>query len=199
MLASRNEGKIRELRERLSESGITVETLAGYPDLTMPLEIGRTFLENALLKARHIAENTGEVALADDSGLEVEALNGAPGVYSARYAGPGADDRANIEKVLREMRGIPLSGRKASFYCVLVLCWPDGSYRSFDGRWEGVIAEAPLGEGGFGYDPIFLIPDLGLTAAQIPFELKNRISHRAKALARLEQWVNEETGRSAVR
>lgn len=159
--------------------------VANFPQVKEVVEDGQTYLENALKKARVTAEITGEVALADDSGLEVEALAGAPGIYSARYAGAGATDAANIHKLLKDLRGVPPARRGAAYHCVLVLYRPDGSYENFTGRWEGRIHDTPLGEGGFGYDPIFFLPDRGVTVAQLPSEDKNRLSHRGQALTKL--------------
>ena len=161
------------------------------PDLPEIREDGNSFLENALKKARTIAELTGEMVLADDSGLEVEALDGAPGIYSARYAGDSADDEKNIRKLLSDLKGVPPAEREAAFRCVLVLCRPDGRYHAFDGRWEGRIAETPAGKGGFGYDPVFYLPEQGVTVAELPAEIKNRISHRAKAAAKLRVWLQK--------
>ncbi|MHB8769788.1 MAG: XTP/dITP diphosphatase [Syntrophales bacterium] len=197
LFASRNSGKVREVRAMLAEAGVEIRSLADYPHLPEIAEDGNSFFENALRKAKTAAELTGEIALADDSGLEVEALGGAPGIYSARYAGPDADDGRNIAKLLKELRGVPPAERRAAFCCVVVLCRPDGSCESFAGRWRGQIAEEPAGEGGFGYDPVFLLPERGLTAAQLTAEEKNRLSHRAQALEKLKHWIlkgNAENG-----
>ena len=153
------------------------------------MEDGSTFFENALKKARATAVATGEIALADDSGLEVEYLNGEPGIFSARYAGPEQNDRLNIEKLLKKLDGIPFERRNAAFRCVLVLYRPDGSYETFEGRWRGVIYDRPLGEGGFGYDPVFYLPELGVTVAQLQPDEKNRMSHRAIASAKLKEFI----------
>jgi XTP/dITP diphosphohydrolase len=181
----------------LADSGLTLKTLDDYPDLPEIVEDGNTFLENALKKARPIAELTGEPCLADDSGLEVAVLGGAPGIYSSRYAGDGAGDAENIRKLLDDLKNVPSAERDAAFRCVLVLCWPDGRYQSFEGRWAGRIAEIPAGQGGFGYDPVFFLPMQGVTVAELPSEIKNRISHRAEAFAKLNAWLkkeNEENG-----
>ncbi len=198
IFASRNKGKIKELQALLMDSGVTLYSLEDYPDLADIKEDGNSFLKNALKKARTIAELTGEVALADDSGLEVEALNGAPGIYSARYAGEEGDDEKNILKLLNELQGIPPAGRAAVFRCVLVLCRPDGRYEAFDGSWEGRIAEAPVGQGGFGYDPVFYLPERGVTVAELPGEIKNKISHRAKAAAKLKVWFEKGTQKNGA-
>ena len=191
VFASRNRGKIKEIQALLTDSGMTLHSLEDYPDLPEIQEDGKSFLENALKKARTIAELTGEVVLADDSGLEVEALHGAPGIYSARYAGEEGDDGKNNLKLLTDLQGVPPAGREAVFRCILVLCRPDGRYQSFDGIWEGRIAEAPAGQGGFGYDPVFYLPERGITVAELPAEIKNRISHRAKAVAKLKVWLEK--------
>ena len=191
VLASRNRGKIKEIREMLMDSGVALHSLEDYPDLPEIKEDGKSFLENALKKARTIAELTGEVVLADDSGLEVEALHGAPGIYSARYAGEEGDDGMNILKLLHDLQGVPPAGKKAVFRCILVLCRPDGRYQAFEGHWEGSITDAPAGQGGFGYDPVFYLPERGLTVAELPAEMKNRISHRAKAAAKLKVWLEK--------
>ena len=191
IFASRNKGKIKELQTLLIDSGVTLHSLDDYPDLPDIKEDGNTFLENALKKAKTVAELTGEMVIADDSGLEVEALNGAPGIYSARYAGQEGDDEKNILKLLNDMRGVSSTGRGAVFRCILVLCRPDGRYQAFDGTWEGRIADAPTGQGGFGYDPVFYLPERGVTVAELPVEIKNGISHRAKAAAKLRVWLEK--------
>jgi XTP/dITP diphosphohydrolase len=175
----------------LTGSGLILRSLDGYPGLPDVVEDGHSFSENALKKARTIAEITHEIVLADDSGLEVEALNGAPGIYSARYAGEGANDGQNTLKLLNVLKDVPAGQRKAVFRCVLALCHPDGWSETFEGRWEGQIAEAPAGQGGFGYDPIFFLPDRDATAAELPAEIKNRISHRAMAVAKLKIWLRK--------
>jgi XTP/dITP diphosphohydrolase len=176
----------------LAGCGVALQSLYDYPDLPEIDEDGKSFLENALKKARIIAQMTGEIVLADDSGLEVAELDGAPGIYSSRYAGEGADDAKNILKLLDRLKGVPPSRRKAAFRCVLVLCRPDGSYQAFDGRWEGRITEAPAGQGGFGYDPVFFLPERDATVAELPSEIKNRISHRARAFEKLKKILQEE-------
>lgn len=193
LFASRNQGKIREIRAMLGDSGVTLLSLDDYPHLPEVSEAGSSFLENALTKAGSIAKLTARAVLADDSGLEVAALGGAPGIYSARYAGPGATDEKNIRKLLDELRGVPAVERKAAFRCVLVLSRPDGTYHSFEGRWDGLIAEEPCGQEGFGYDPVFYLPEEGVTVAELPAEVKNRISHRAQAFGKLKAWLQKES------
>jgi XTP/dITP diphosphohydrolase len=173
--------------------GVSLLSLNEYPEIPEIVEDGDSFLENAMKKARTAAERTGEWTLADDSGLEVEALGGAPGIFSSRYAGEDANDGRNIRKLLEDLKGVPPGKRGAAFRCVLVLCAADGRYEAFEGRWEGRIAEAPAGEGGFGYDPVFFLPDRGMTVAQLPREIKNRISHRARAFEKLREKLREMT------
>ena len=187
VLASRNQGKIREIQSMFADLGISLFSLNDYPAIPEIVEDGKSFLENALKKGRAVAEATGETVLADDSGLEVEALGGAPGIYSARYAGTDADDLQNNRKLLDDLKGVPAANRGATFRCVLVLYPPDGRYEAFEGRWEGRIAEAPVGKGGFGYDPLFFLPGEGMTVAQLSPEVKNRVSHRAQAFAKLKE------------
>lgn len=179
VLATGNEGKIREF-SRLLEG--VFDKITSLRDLESPPEVvedGATFRENALKKAHAIARYSGKPALADDSGLAVDALGGSPGVYSARYAGEEATDRDNIKKLLRELEGA--QDRKAQFVCCLALVTPAGDEIVVTGTCEGVISDEPAGKGGFGYDPVFYLPELGKTMAEIPPELKNKISHRARA------------------
>jgi XTP/dITP diphosphohydrolase len=202
IFASRNRGKIKEIQAMLADLGIALHSLDDFPNIPEIVEDGETFLENAFKKARTVAELTGENVLADDSGLEVKVLKGAPGIHSSRYAGSEADDGKNIRKLLKAMRGVPPEGREAAFRCVLVLFLSDGHYETFEGRWEGRIAEAPRGQGGFGYDPVFYLPESGLTVAELSPEVKNAISHRARAFEKLRDRLRQETGKtgcSAVR
>ena len=187
MLASRNPGKIKEIQAMLVDLGIGLFSLNDYPEIPEIVEDGKSFLENALKKGRAVAEAAGEIVLADDSGLEVDALGGAPGIYSARYAGNDADDLQNNRKLLHDLKGVPAANRGAAFRCVLILYPPDGRYEAFEGRWEGRIAEEPVGKGGFGYDPLFFLPGEGMTVAQLSPEVKNRVSHRAQAFAKLKE------------
>jgi len=187
VLASRNQGKIREIQAMLANLGISLSSLNDYPEISEIVEDGKSFLENALKKGRAVAEATGKIVLADDSGLEVDALGGAPGIHSARFAGNDADDLQNNRKLLHDLKGVPAANRGAAFRCVLVLYPPDGRYEAFEGCWEGRIVEEPVGKGGFGYDPLFFLPGEGMTVAQLTPEIKNRISHRAKAFAKLKE------------
>lgn len=186
VLASANDGKLRELRRLLLDLPFEVESQAAF-GVAAPEETGETFYANALLKARHAQLATGAAVLADDSGLEVDALGGAPGVYSARYAGIGADDRANNAKLLRDLREVPTALRGARYRCVLVFLGAETQSRPLvaEGIWEGSITTEPRGVGGFGYDPYFLLPELAMTAAELDPETKNLLSHRGQALRRL--------------
>ncbi len=200
LIATYNRGKLAEYAELLREVPVELVSLA---DLGIELEVaetGATFAENALLKARAFCDATGLVTVADDSGLEVDALQGAPGVYSARYAGPGASDEDRYRKLLEELEDIPRSERTARFRCVIAIAWPDGRRALTEGAIEGEIACAPRGEHGFGYDPVFYLPDRGCTMAELPPEIKNQISHRAvaaRALAALLARCSETNGRPA--
>jgi XTP/dITP diphosphohydrolase len=162
---------------------IEVLSLADYPSIPEADETGSTFTENAILKAVHAARFTGEMALADDSGLEVDGLGGLPGINSSRFAGPGATDTQRNELLLERMKDVPDEERSARFRCVAALVSPSGGAQTFDGVCEGRIIHRPHGEHGFGYDPLFYIPEHGKTMAELPPELKNRISHRARAMA----------------
>ena len=186
IIASRNKGKTAEIRELLSGFPITIKNLDDFGPIPEVEEDGQTFDENAYKKASFAARVLGHPALADDSGLVVEALGGAPGVLSARYAGPDATNEQRFRKLLREMEGI--SNRKAAFECVISLAVPTGPALTYEGRCEGLIAESPVGTNGFGYDPIFFYPPFKKTFAQLTREEKGRVSHRGKAL---EEFKNE--------
>jgi XTP/dITP diphosphohydrolase len=188
VVASSNAGKLAEFRDLLGEAGYEFVT-QGELDVTDAEETGLTFVENALLKARHAARITGLPALADDSGLCVDALDGAPGLYSARYAGSHGDAQANIAKLLEAMKGVPRAQRTAHFIAVIVLLRhaEDPQPIIAEGRWSGSILDAPRGDGGFGYDPVFLDPENNLSAAEFDPAIKNRLSHRGRALAMLRQ------------
>ena len=189
ILASRNQGKLREFKALFEGSGLELLNLSERPEVGELKEEGETFLENARSKAWTVARLTGLPALADDSGLAVEALSGRPGVYSARYAGPGADDQDNFLKLLEELESTPPDKRQAAFICCLVLALPDGREVVAQGRLEGLIALEPRGKRGFGYDPVFYLPEYEATVAQIGAEEKNKISHRARAAARLKKEI----------
>ena len=187
ILASKNRGKLLEVRSILSDLEVEVVGLEEFPEIPEVVEDRESFLENARKKSEVISKLTGELVIADDSGLEVDALGGRPGVRSARYARDGASDEENNLKLLQEMRGIPLADRKARFRCVMVLSSPDGRWWATEGIWEGTIAEEPRGSGGFGYDPVFFLPELGKTVAELTSEEKNSMSHRAKALESMKK------------
>ena len=187
VFASGNLGKVREIREMLSCIKIELVSLKDYPDIPEIVEDGKTFLENALKQARTVSERTAQAVLADDSGLQVDALGGEPGIYSARYAGEGASDDDNINLLLEKLKEVPPEKRTASFCCVLVLYNTDGTYESFESRWPGRIIDDRRGDNGFGYDPVFYVPELNKTAAELPPEIKNRISHRGQSFLKLKQ------------
>ena len=186
VLASSNAGKVREFNELLQGSGIEVvpQTLYGVPDIE---ETGLSFVENAILKARNAAQHTGLPAIADDSGLEVDALDGAPGIYSARYAGDGASDEDNLLKLLDALKDTPDAERGARFQCLMVHLrhGADPTPRIVQGTWEGAILHTPRGDNGFGYDPVFYVPEQDCSSAQLAPGIKNRLSHRGQALRRL--------------
>lgn len=188
VLATGNAGKVREMASLLADAGMDVvaQTELGVGSVE---ETGLTFVENAIIKARHAAKVTGLPAIADDSGISVDYLGGAPGIYSARYAGTDGNDGANIVKLLAALDGVPAAQRQAHFNCVLVYMRHDNDPTPIicHGRWTGVIAEQAQGEGGFGYDPVFWLPELNKTAAQLRPEEKQAMSHRGKALALLSE------------
>jgi len=185
VLATRNAGKTREIREYLGDFPVEIKNLEDFGRIPSVEEDGATFDENAYKKASFTAKILGLPALADDSGLEVEALGGAPGVHSARYAGQSATDAENNAKLLRKMEG--KTNRAAAFTCVISIAVPSGAALTYEARCEGLIAEAPAGENGFGYDPLFYCPPLNRTFAQLSAKEKNRVSHRGKALAELKE------------
>lgn len=186
VLASNNKGKVRELGQMLAELDMEVlpqsEFNAGEVE-----ETGLTFVENAILKARHAAKVSGLPAIADDSGLEVDALNGAPGIYSARFAGVNASDEANLQKLLCDLKNVPDEQRTARFQCLLVYMRhaDDPTPIICQGTWNGLITREPQGESGFGYDPVFFVPTHNCTSAQLTPEEKNQLSHRGQALKKL--------------
>ena len=188
VIASSNRGKLREFGELLGDSGIEFVT-QGEMGVADADETGLTFVENALLKARKAARETGLPALGDDSGLCVDALGGAPGLYSARYAGEHGNAQANIDKLLEALKDVPDAQRTAHFYAVIVLLRhaEDPQPLIAEGVWHGRVLHERRGEGGFGYDPVFLDPEQGISAAELDSGLKNRISHRGRALAELKR------------
>jgi XTP/dITP diphosphohydrolase len=186
VLASNNPGKVREFNQLLSDTELEVVPQSAFsvPEIE---ETGLTFVENAILKARNAAQHTGLPAIADDSGLEVDALSGAPGIYSARYAGAGASDLDNLEKLLTSLQGVDDDQRSARFQCLMVYMRHarDPTPRIFQGTWEGSILREPRGSGGFGYDPVFLVPEMNSASAELPPDVKNRLSHRGQAIRQL--------------
>ncbi|NLM20478.1 MAG: XTP/dITP diphosphatase [Peptococcaceae bacterium] len=195
LLATKNKGKVEEFAELIAKSGIkspdlqsnnaktslSILSLNDFPELPEIEENGQTFAENALIKARAAFAQTKLMTLADDSGLEVDALDGAPGIYSARYAGEPKDDERNIQKLLADLQDVPEEARTASFRCSLAIIMPDGQEHLIEGTVEGRILKEKKGQGGFGYDPVFYLPELGKTMAELQMEEKNANSHRARA------------------
>ncbi len=188
VLASGNKGKLLELKSILSASGLDVIPQSDF-DLETPEETGLTFVENSILKARYVSEQTGLAAIADDSGIEVDALRGEPGIYSARYAGEDATDTENLQKLLLNMQDVDDENRRCRFHCVIVyLQHPtDPTPIICHGIWEGRLLREPIGENGFGYDPIFYVPEHNCASAELSPEQKNLISHRGKALRELSE------------
>ena len=186
VLASSNPGKVCEINQLLADLDLQVQPQSEY-GVEDAEETGLTFVENAILKARNAAQHTGLPAIADDSGIEVDALNGAPGIYSARFAGAGASDQDNLEKLLTDMQGIAEAGRSARFQCLLVYLRhaTDPTPLICQGTWEGRILAEPRGEHGFGYDPVFYVPTHDCSSAELPPQVKNALSHRGQALRKL--------------
>lgn len=191
VLATRNPDKGRELEALLGGLGIRIRTLADFPSAPEVEEDGTTCEANAIKKAREIAQATGVPAIADDTGLEVDALEGRPGVYAARYAGEHATYEDNCRKLLCELTGVSGLRRKARFLTVAAIAFPSGEVHATQGSLEGLIAEQPVGDHGFGYDPVFLVPEFNRTLAQLTAEEKNRMSHRAKAFAHMRVWLEK--------
>jgi XTP/dITP diphosphohydrolase len=185
VIATSNQNKLRELKELLIGFDVQILSLMDFPDCPPVVEDGESFAENALKKAQTICAHTGLLTIADDSGLEVDCLEGRPGIFSARYAGEGADDRKNYEKLLQEIKGFAPEKRGARFRCVLAIAAPSGRQRIVDGEYRGFIITEPRGENGFGYDPVFIDTISGLTFAEMKPDQKNQISHRARALHEL--------------
>ena len=194
VVATRNRGKLAEIAAILDMEGLRLLSLADWPGAPDTEESGATFRENAVLKAVNAARFTGLPALADDSGLCVDALGGAPGVMSASYGGPDLDDEGRYRLLLEAMRNVPDSQRSAKFVCVAALAMPSGEMRTALGELHGMIAREPMGDGGFGYDPVFFLPHRGCTLAQLPAEEKNVLSHRAIAVRAIVPHVRELLG-----
>jgi XTP/dITP diphosphohydrolase len=189
VLATRNQDKVREIKHILADVPVELVSLDDFPLVQSAVEDGTTFEENAIKKALHVWEETGLAALADDSGLEVDALDGEPGVMSARFAGEPVSYEANNAKLVELLRGLPEEKRKARFVCVAVLVSPKGKMVLQRGEVKGIIIEKPRGTGGFGYDPVFYLPRLKKTVAELDEETKNEMSHRAKAFTALKPFI----------
>ena len=192
LLATHNADKTREI-QRILGAKFAVRDLSKHPEISKPLENGKTFEENAILKAIAASRKLPSLVIADDSGLEVDALGGAPGIYSARYAGENASDAKNVEKLLRELRARNVADEKRSarFRCVIALARNEKLLGAFEGVVEGNIVDPPRGSGGFGYDPVFQPKEFKQTFAEMPSELKNKISHRAQAIAALREALSD--------
>ncbi|EOW6615913.1 XTP/dITP diphosphatase [Vibrio fluvialis] len=193
VLATGNQGKVREMADLLADFGFDVVAQSEF-NVSEVAETGTTFIENAIIKARHAAKETGLPAIADDSGLEVDYLGGAPGVYSARYAGEDASDQQNLEKLLDAMKDVPEAQRSARFHCVLVLMRHENDPTPLvcHGKWEGRILTQAHGSNGFGYDPIFFVPEENCASAQLEPVCKKQLSHRGQALKKLFQAIEEQ-------
>jgi XTP/dITP diphosphohydrolase len=189
IVATWNRGKIREIQEALKGLGLRIYALSDFPDVPEIEEDGKSFAENALKKARFYSRHFGKWTIADDSGLEVNSLKGLPGIYSARYVREGASSQENNQKLLREMRDIPISKRGARFKCIIAVVSPDGREAIAEGECKGSIGFKEKGKKGFGYDPLFILPRYGKTMAELSLEAKNRISHRGKALRKIRRII----------
>ncbi|MEH7157694.1 XTP/dITP diphosphatase [Neobacillus drentensis] len=186
IIATKNPGKAKEFEHIFASRGITVQTLLDFPEIPEVEETGTTFEENATLKAETISKALGKMVIGDDSGLIVDALEGRPGIYSARYAGEPKNDQNNTDKVLSELAGIPEEKRTARFYCALAVAVPGQETITVSGTCEGRILEDQRGTNGFGYDPVFYVPEKGVAMAELSSDEKNKISHRANALKKLD-------------
>lgn len=195
VLASSNAGKLSELLAMLKPLGWNIRPQSDWA-IDNAVENGLSFVENALIKARHAARQSGKPALGDDSGLVVDALHGRPGIFSARYAGPGADDKANNRKLLADLEGVASADRGAHFYCAMALVRyaQDPAPLIATGKWSGSILGQGVGTGGFGYDPLFWVPEMKLSSAELTPQVKNRISHRGQAIAALVSQMKDEFG-----
>lgn len=189
VIATGNVGKLKEIEKLLDDRAFELLTPRDFPDFPDVIEDGTTFEENAIKKAVNASRSSGLPALADDSGLVVDALHGKPGVFSARFAGEGANDSDNNAKLLQALEGVPLEKRTAHFRCVVAFCNPDGGCYTFKGKLDGFILESPSGNGGFGYDPLFFVKEYGKTLAELSLEIKNKISHRGKALELMIEYL----------
>lgn len=190
IIATKNAGKVKDFETLFSPKGFKVKSLLDFPEIEDVEETGVTFAENATLKAEAISSVLNKPVIADDSGLAIDALNGEPGVYSARYAGENKDDNANIEKVLQKLNDVPFEKRTARFHCALAIAVPGKRTEIVEGTYEGHILEEKRGENGFGYDPIFFVEKWRCSMAELTKEQKNQISHRANALKRLAPLID---------
>ncbi|MEH7439859.1 XTP/dITP diphosphatase [Neobacillus drentensis] len=186
IIATKNSGKAREFEHIFASRGIEVKTLLDFPEIPEVEETGTTFEENAILKAEAVSNALNKMVIGDDSGLIVDALEGRPGIYSARYAGEPKNDQNNTEKVLAELKNVPEDNRTARFYCALAVAVPGQKTMTVSGTCEGRILNEPRGVNGFGYDPVFYVPERGLAMAELSADVKNKISHRANALKKLD-------------
>lgn len=191
VIATRNEGKLQEIKELIRGLQVEILSLKDIPEVPVVREGGSSFKENALMKAEVIASFTKKVSIADDSGLAVDFLKGEPGVYSARFAGKDANDGENNKELLRRLEGVPISKRGATFRCVIAVVTPDGKKDIVEGECRGIIQFEERGEFGFGYDPLFFVPEYRRTFAELSPEIKNKISHRAKAMEKLRVVLKE--------
>lgn len=191
IIATNNKGKAKEFEALFNDYGYAIKTLQDYPEIGDVPETGETFAENALQKATAISELMDTIVLADDSGLEVDALGGKPGIYSARFAGEHGNDKKNNEKLLEELENVPKEKRTANFHCTLVLVGPGKEPLFVDGNVDGYILHEPRGNYGFGYDPLFYLPEYDKAMAELPQEEKNKISHRARAIKKLKNHLDE--------
>lgn len=191
VIATRNEGKLQEIKELIKGLQIEILSLKDIPEVPVVRECGSSFRENALMKAEVIASFTKKVSIADDSGLAVDFLKGEPGVYSARFAGEDANDGENNKELLRRLEGVPISKRGATFRCVIAVVTPEGKKDIVEGECRGIIQFEERGKFGFGYDPLFFVPEYRRTFAELSPEIKNKISHRAKAMEKLRVVLKE--------
>lgn len=191
IIATNNKGKAKEFKSLFAEYGYKIKTLYDFPEIRDVEETGNTFYANALQKATFISQALDTIVLADDSGLEVDALDGAPGIYSARFAGEHGNDQKNNEKLLEELKNTPEEERTANFHCSLVLVRPDKEPLHVVGTVDGLILQEPKGDNGFGYDPLFFVPELDKSMAELTSDQKNAISHRAQAIIKLRDHLDE--------
>jgi XTP/dITP diphosphohydrolase len=186
IIATKNPGKAREFEHIFAPRGVEVRTLLDFPEIPDVEETGKTFEENAILKAEAVSKILNKMVIGDDSGLMVDALEGRPGIYSARYAGEPKNDQANTAKLLKELSGVPEEKRTARFYCALAVAVPNQDTLTVSGTCQGRILDEPRGTNGFGYDPVFFVPEKGAAMAELSSDEKNKISHRANALKKLD-------------